>query len=169
MADIIIRNTNGKRKQLNTKVDLTPMVDLGFLLITFFVFTNTLSSNMAMKLVMPKDDKDGIIIPESGAVTIIPDEKNVWYYEGNIPLEENELASIAYSDMNNLRGRLLGLSNRLIQANGNNNKLMVMIKPTSRATFSNMVDMLDEMKICNLTRYALLNMDANEEKLIAKK
>ena len=167
MADIIIRNPRGSRKQLNTKVDLTPMVDLGFLLITFFVFTTTMSENMAMKLVMPKDDHVGTPIAESGAVTIIPTDKTIWYYEGNMPANKNEMTAIAYADVNNLRSRLIGLKNRLIVANGNDNKLMVMIKPTASASFSDMVNMLDEMKICDMKRYALLDLDDKEAAIIA--
>ena len=167
MSEIITRNKNGKRKQLNTRVDLTPMVDLGFLLITFFVFTTTMSENMAMKLVMPKDDHVGTPIAESGAVTIIPTDKTIWYYEGNMPANKNEMTAIAYSDINNLRERLLGLKNRLITAKGNDEKLMVMIKPAASANFSDVVDMLDEMKICNMKRYALLDLDDKEAAMIA--
>src|SRR5215217_1010436 len=130
MSEIITLSRAGKRKVHNTKVDLTPMVDLGFLLITFFVFTTTLSTNMALKLVMPKDDQVGMPIAESGAVTIIPDQQNLWYYEGNMPTNNNALVAISYGDINNLRERLISLKNRLIAANGDDKKLMVMIKPT---------------------------------------
>jgi biopolymer transport protein ExbD len=169
MSEIITRSKPGGRKIHNTKVDLTPMVDLGFLLITFFVFTTTMSTNVGMKLILPKDDHVGMPVAESGAVTIIPDENKIWYYEGNIPTNKDQMIAIDYSDINNLRSRLIGLKNRLIAANGDVKKLMVMIKPTAMASFSNMVDMLDEMKICGLTRYALLDVDRSEQKMIAEK
>ena len=167
MSEIITRHQHGKRKVHNTKVDLTPMVDLGFLLITFFVFTTTMSTNMAMKLVMPKDDHVGTPIAQSGAVTMIPDEKNIWYYEGDMPTDKSKMIVIAYDDINNLRSRLISLKNRLIAANGDDKKLMVMIKPMASSNFSNVVDMLDEMKICGVTRYALMDVDEKEAAMTA--
>ena len=77
------------------------------------------------------------------------------------------MIAIAYTDINSLRSKLLGLKYRLIAANGDDKKLMVMIKPTAAASFSNMVDMLDEMKICDMKRYALMDVDEREEKMIA--
>lgn len=163
MADIITRNQKGGRKIHSTKVDLTPMVDLGFLLITFFVFTTTLSSTQALHLIMPKDDqKHRTDIPESGAVTIIPDENGIWYYEGNMPTDKSKMVSMTYNNINELRNKLLTLSQRLIRAHGNNDKMMVMIKPTPAASFSQVVDMLDEMKICAVKRYALLDIEQKE-------
>src|SRR5579875_2231614 len=77
-----------KGKKLSTRVDMTPMVDLGFLLITFFIFTTTISQPTTLKLNLPQDTKN----PEeqtktkaSGALTImLGKDNNVFYYEGEL-------------------------------------------------------------------------------------
>ena len=69
------------RVRLN--VDLTPMVDLGFLLITFFILTTTLSQQQATDLVMPKDSKEPILLKESVVLTLRPVRNNsIDYFEG---------------------------------------------------------------------------------------
>ena len=85
----------GVKKQVkkSTRVDLTPMVDLGFLLITFFVFTTTMSKATAMKMNEPKDSKDDQIkVKESGAMTILLGKADkVYYYFGQ--LDPNNLST----------------------------------------------------------------------------
>ncbi len=167
MADLQPTSRNEKRKKTNPRIDLTPMVDLGFLLVTFFVFTSTLSSREVMELKIPADSGDSTLTPVSGAVTIIPGEKQIWYYEGETPANKTSIISLAYTEKETLRNRLIRVKRRLIQMNGNDNKMMVMIKPTLQTGFGQTISILDEMLICDIPHYALLDINNREEKLLA--
>jgi len=149
-----------KSKKLSTRVDLTPMVDLGFLLITFFIFTTTMSSPTAMKLNLPKDtDKpdEQNKLKESAALTVMPSKANyIYYYEGLDP------SKLQQSDWKKIRDVILDKKRRTDPKD-----FMVIIKPTQDATYKNTVDMLDEMKIDDVKRYALVDITPDEYKFIA--
>jgi len=148
-----------KAKKLSTKVDMTPMVDLGFLLITFFIFTTTVAQPTAMKLFMPKDvDKpeDQNKVKESGAFTImLGKEDQVYYYEG---LDPTKLQAIGFKG---IRDAILNKKKTT-----NPEDLVVIIKPTEDATYKNTVDILDEMTIAEIKRYALVDISPDEYQLI---
>lgn len=148
-----------KGKKLSTRVDLTPMVDLGFLLITFFIFTTTMSSPTAMKLNLPKDtDKpdEQNKLKESAALTVMPSKANyVYYYEGLDP------SKLQQSTFKGIRDVILDKKRRTDPKD-----FMVIIKPTQDATYKNTVDMLDEMKIDDVKRYALVDITPDEYKFI---
>src|SRR2546430_12355199 len=90
-----------KAKKLSTRVDMTPMVDLGFLLITFFIFTTTMSSPKAMNLNMPKDTKNEEELnkaKESGALTIMLGKDNtVYYYEGQLAPDASNFKTATFA------------------------------------------------------------------------
>jgi len=159
-----------KQKKLNTRVDLTPMVDLGFLLITFFMFATTLATPTALKLTMPKEDvdeKDQNEMPEDGSFSVLlGKDDRVFYYEGNDP------SQLKASDYKDIRDRILDKKKRVRAAYGGSDSadmknMMVVIKPTDDATNKNVVDMLDEMKINNVRLYAIVKPSDQEKQVVA--
>ncbi|MDQ6814972.1 MAG: biopolymer transporter ExbD [Bacteroidota bacterium] len=152
-----------KAKKASTRVDLTPMVDLGFLLITFFIFTTTISQPTAMKLFLPKDtDKpeEQNRAKESGALTLLLGKNNnVYYYEGQLDPTASNLKN---TTMKKVRDVIIG-KKRSTPADD----LVIVIKPGNESTYKNVVDMLDEMTINTISRFALVDISDVEEKLLA--
>ncbi len=148
-----------KSKKLSTRVDLTPMVDLGFLLITFFIFTTTMSQPTAMKLFLPKDtDKpeEQNKVKASGALTImIGKADQVYYYEGDDPTK------IQASNFKDIRGIIITK-----KKSTDPKDFVVVIKPSPDATYRNTVDILDEMSINEVKRYAMVDISSDEYQLV---
>jgi biopolymer transport protein ExbD len=151
-----------KSKKLSTRVDLTPMVDLGFLLITFFIFTTTMSQPTAMKLYLPKDaDKpeDQNKAKQSGVITILlGKDDNVFYYEGILDNTASNFKSTTYKEIRNV---LLDKKSRTPEKD-----LVVVLKPSEECTYRNVVDILDEMAVNVLKRYALVDISTVETQLV---
>jgi len=166
MAEVQTTVLNGKRgvtksKKLSTRVDLTPMVDLGFLLITFFIFTTTLSEQKAMRLKLPMDDEKN---PSTTAVSktlslLLCKDNKVKYYTGDKPALMQETN---YS-ISGIRNIILQQELRVASHFGNRSETVVLIKPTEDCTYENIINTLDEMTINDVQRYIL--MDANKEEL----
>jgi len=128
-----------KGKKLSTRVDLTPMVDLGFLLITFFIFTTTMSQPTAMKLILP-DDKanpdEQNKAKESGALTIMMGADNhVYYYEGQLKVDanNNNFMSASYNGENSIREVIMkkkaDVRSRSTDPENPEKDLVIVIKP----------------------------------------
>jgi biopolymer transport protein ExbD len=151
-----------KSKKLSTRVDLTPMVDLGFLLITFFIFTTTMSQPTAMKLYLPKDaDKpeDQNKAKESGVITILlGKDDNVFYYEGQLDNTASNFKSTTFKEIRNV---ILDKKARTPEKD-----LVVVLKPSEECTYRNVVDILDEMAINVCKRYALVDISPVESQLV---
>ena len=188
-----------KAKKLSTRVDMTPMVDLGFLLITFFIFTTTMSSPTTMQLFMPKDTKDEDLnkAKESGALTIMLGKNNVVYvYRGQLLPDASNFHTTTFKSV---RDTIIQMKKDVINAHvhdagctkiqeearvGNpklnippdpnwknaclDKDLVIVIKPDEEATYKNTIDILDEMAINAIKRYAMVDLFQVEKDLIKK-
>ncbi|WP_205508165.1 ExbD/TolR family protein [Longitalea arenae] len=179
MAEINIPGATGDKpgvrrsRKLSTKVDLTPMVDLGFLLITFFIFTTTMSDPRVTDLIMPKDSKDSMNVGLSNALTVIPLKDNkVFYYHGELgdALTNNTYGITNYSVREGLGEIVRNKQAALDRVKpGNRKELLLMIKPTPESNYENLVNVLDEVLINGVKRYAIMDISPYEQELAVNK
>ncbi len=157
MAEISTQSKPGRKgfctnrsTHRSTRIDLTPMVDLGFLLINFFVFTTSLSEVKAMDILEPLD-KGEMPVKQSGAMTfILSDHHRIFYYAG-----EFEKTKIRETSFNKKKTT-------------DPDFLMFIIKATGQSTFGDNIDLLDEMSICDIKpgHYAEVNLSKEESELL---
>lgn len=181
-----------KAKKLSTRVDMTPMVDLGFLLITFFVFTATMSSPTTLDLNMPKDIKkqdEQTEVKESSVLTIMLGKGDqVYYYEGKLVVDATGnnfkqttfkgIRDIIINKKKEVRDRYYQRPDPACEAeakakgkpvsNCADKDFVVIIKPSDDATYKNTVDILDEMTINQVRTYAMVKIADVEYELIKK-
>ena len=157
-------------KKMSTLIDMTPMVDLGFLLISFFMLTTSLAKPVAMNLSMPikeKDDKKKAEIPESKVLNIICDKDNkIWWYEGFVA------AGLKVTDYSpeGIRKVILDKQKTVDAKWGKDAKgftqTICLIKLKEDANYNNMVDVLDEMDITGTKIYAIQDVNKLEVEAI---
>jgi biopolymer transport protein ExbD len=153
-----------KRKVHSLTVDMTPMVDLGFLLITFFVFTAQLSKPNAMQLLMPAESKVPMLTKCSLSFTVVADSAGIvkWYgCENGSPADKG----VSNNGIAGLRHVLQQKKNNVMQLTGDGKDLFVVIKPLSTCDYKTIVNVLDEMTIAEITRYAIADPDAFDKEL----
>ena len=142
---------------------MTPMVDLAFLLLTFFILTASFNKPNVMQLTMPvkeKNPEEQTVLKASDAFTIIMGEKDkLYYYEGL--LDESVKPELKLSDYS-----ADGIRKILLARQRQNPKTVVLIKPDDKSNYKNMVDILDEMNITNQSKYALVDVSKQDEDLI---
>ncbi|RBL93719.1 ExbD/TolR family protein [Chitinophaga flava] len=158
----------GKRTRSNkksTRVDMTPMVDLGFLLITFFMLTTTLSQPKTMDLLMPRSDGDPMSLAASKALTVIlgPQGRIAWYEGiGDDPSQPPQVNYTSFANHNGIRDIIIRKKEAVSKA-FHQNDLMVLIKADKQARYENVVDIMDEMLINQVDRYAIVDIHPKEE------
>lgn len=163
------KNHNGKKlNKKSTRVDLTPMVDLGFLLLTFFVFTTAMTKPTAMNLITP-NDKDSTSTPicETCVLTVmLGDNDNIFYYEG-MP-ENNPAVKETSFTTNGIRKVLLQKLAAVKAAKGTADDMVLIIKPGAASAFKNFVDMADEVTINNIKHYFIDEINEVDRRMLLK-
>jgi len=172
MAELNVNPGDKKRRRAIPRVDLTPMVDLGFLLITFFMYTTTMASPKTMEVNIPSNEptpNPTRIIAES-TITLIPVAKHrVVYYEGIL----EDQAQMRICAVQNIRDVLLQKQQKVIALPATfskaAHKMYVVIKPNNDCTYADVVQLLDEMNIINAPYYSLVDVTGEEQKMIQQK
>ena len=160
-----------RSKKQNSKVDLTAMVDLAFLLITFFMLTTSLSKPQSMSLGLPdkdpKEDSKDMKVDENRTMTVLLGENDkMTFYMGLITTPIAGPTQIAYGK-DGIRKELLKRKKEVLAYSTAKGKpdqgMIVIIKPTKKSTYKNVVDILDEMAISDIPIYTISNDFLPEE------
>lgn len=206
MADIDTGGGGGKKgkkvrgKKMSTRVDFTPMVDLGFLLITFFMLTTSMNKPQTMEINMPvkdenltDDEKTKIKASQAMTILLTKDNKVVYYFvdaktgEPGTPLVTNfgkggvRATLLKENRMRNDRVDSIAIYKEQLQSNkikeeefrekvgaikAYKDGLIVVIKANDDSKYKNLVDILDEMNICNIGRYAIVDITPMEVEML---
>jgi biopolymer transport protein ExbD len=156
MAELDASGKQGRKRsqnRLSPRIDLTAMVDLAFLLITFFIMATSLAKPKAMDLAMPVTKNPGEAVPESRTMTIClgKDNQVLWYLGmAEKPLTSPQLVSFGKAG---LRAALINTGRKVFKASGK--PLIVILKPSAHSVYSNFVSALDELNITNIQSYAV--------------
>ncbi len=193
-----------RAKKQSTRVDMTPMVDLAFLLLTFFVLTSTFSKPKSMELSLPAEPPIGSPPPppvKNGVTFLLTKDDKIFYYVGEFYLAGNdkgkpatELKETNFSseglhkllmeqnqwandEIDKLRAQNkaktlsdTAFKRMAVDATANTKAITALIKTDDQATYKNAIDMLDELKICNVGKRVLgVEMMATEYALLQEK
>jgi biopolymer transport protein ExbD len=148
-----------RAKKASTKIDMTPMVDLAFLLLTFFMLTTTFNKPQTMEITMPEKPKEEDKVPEVNekkVVTLIlgANDKVYWYHG----ITDPEVKVTDFSPN--------GIRKVLLTQNSQIPGMIILIKPSEDSRYKNMVDILDEMNITNMQRFALVKITPEDKELV---
>ena len=202
MADVQTGDSDGgkkgkhkkvRAKKNSTHIDMTPMVDLAFLLLTFFMLTTTFGKPKTMEInmpVKPKDKEEQQKVNNALTILLTDKDKAYWYYGELKPetqltptsfgpdgirkllLEKNEFAVSKIKELINQAAKTnmadTTLKRLQVDVKGDKRSLMVLVKTDDKAKYKNVVDALDELNVCFIGKYALVDISKQEYDMINK-
>jgi biopolymer transport protein ExbD len=167
MAEVIVQEKKGgKQKKSPIRVDMTPMVDLGFLLITFFMFTTNFTKPNVMDLGLPAKGPidipiDNVIKDKNQVTFILGKDNRVLYHQSN--KDDLNSSNLKETDFSGVK-----ISNIISEAYKKApvpENFTIIIKPTDDANYKNFVDVLDNVAISKKERYGITDIKPWEKKV----
>jgi biopolymer transport protein ExbD len=148
-----------RSKKSSTRIDMTPMVDLAFLLLTFFILTTTLSKPQTMEINMPEkpkpEDKQPEVNEKKVLTLVLGANDKVYWYVG---ITEPVAKKVDFSKD--------GIRKVLIEKKSEIRDLIVLIKAMDEAKYKNMVDIIDEITITNIQRFAIVDITPADKQIV---
>lgn len=142
-----------KKRRVGVKIDNTPMVDVAFLLLTFFMLTTTMNRPQTMEINLPPSNTP-VDVAQSNLMTLRVKEDGTIFW--NIGVDDPQ--RIGFRDLRAF----------MIQKNQENPKLITLIKIDRKGKYTMMVDIMDELNVANVTRFSLAPMQESDKKILAK-
>lgn len=175
MAEMEVKGGKG-----SPRVDLTPMVDLGFLLITFFMFTTTMSKPKTMEIQMPfkednmKEDEKSKVKESTAMTILLSKDHRIYYYYGigSDATKPPELKVTSFKDQDGIRDAIIAKKKEVqgLISSGQlsaDDKLTIMVKPAENSTTDDLINVLDEMTINAVPIYAVVDITPVDLEFIA--
>ena len=162
MAEINTSAPRGRRRirrqRLSMRIDMTPMVDLAFLLITFFMLTTVLTKPFALPIEKYSDDDTDTgqrkTVHEKNLITfVLADNNDIYWFSGATEPKVTDFSPD-------------GIRKILLSKKAEIKDLYVFIKATDQSRYQNLIDMLDEMVIAQIKNYSIMDVTPDDEKLI---
>ncbi len=154
------RKGSACRKRLGFRLDMTPMVDVAFLLLTFFMLTTTFAKSNTMEINIPPDTGE-ISIAEMNVMTLrVPGDGYAYWSLGNeaprkTPLYESQGASHMTVSRQ--------VRQVLLQQAAANKKLVIVVKISEKAKYRSLVDIIDELNLLKIDRFSLDDFTPQDE------
>lgn len=163
MADLNASKKSGRRNLRRTpapRIDLTAMVDLAFLLITFFIMATSLAKPKAMDLAMPIKDNNPQAVPLSGTMTIClgRDNQVLWYM--GMTEKPWTIPQLVNFSKTGLRAALVNTNKNVFEKTGK--PMTVVLKPSAHSVYANFVAALDELNITNIQSFAVVKISPRD-------
>ncbi len=143
------KNKKQGKKRINIRIDMTPMVDVAFLLLTFFMLTTVFRKPQTLEINLPPKDVE-VKIAESNLMTLRVDENMNIYWNMGIEIPKR----IKFEDLRKF----------LREKAAENPKLVVLVKIDRKSKYHAMIDIIDELNLANLTRFSLSPMTEIDKK-----
>jgi biopolymer transport protein ExbD len=140
-----------KKRRLGVRIDNTPMVDVAFLLLTFFMLTTTMNRPQTMEINLPPE-KTTVEVAQSNLLTLLVKEDGTIYWN----MSTDKPVKVEYKDLRSL----------MVRQSQSNPKLITLIKVDRKGKYHMMVDVMDELNLANITRFSLAPMQDGDKKIL---